>query len=289
MADKFCGNCGAKVEWGSGQSSPLPEDSRSQSLQCSLCGNLNPPTVIYCEVCGAALTRQRSSSQSHQKNLPQSLRQKKPSASGASIKPRSFRFLQSWKLTVGLGVVFAGVLVVAALSRNPTDRLRGGLPSQAKNLSTDGGQALHEIEHLQKVVDANPGDMESTLQLANRLHDVKFFPRAVTMYQRYLKVNSANPDARVDLGICFFEMALADSSRRSTYFHAARSEMEKALTYNPKHQLAYFNLGIVSLQSGDLEEANTLFKKCVDLNPNSETGKRAQQLYNQHQLNTLTR
>jgi len=217
------------------------------------------------------------------------LKQKKASPSGGSRNPQSFRFLQSWKVTVGFGVVFAGVLVIAALSRNPNDRLRGSTSPQARNLSTEAGQTLGEIEQLQRVVDTNPGDMESTLRLANLLHDVRFFPRAVTMYQRYLKVNAANPDARVDLGICFFEMALADSSRRSEYLHAARGEMEKALTYDSKHQLAYFNLGIVNLQGGNLEEANTLFKKCVDLNPNSETGKRAQQLYNQHQFNTLTR
>ena len=281
---RFCGNCGTRIE---GElSRELPAREETDSFQCSLCGNVNPPGTVYCDACGATMAPQAASRHTPRLQTP---KQRKPQAPEHSRKTQVLGLLQSWKVTVGLGVVFLGVLVVVALSRNPNDPFGENKTPVPRISSPETGPALREIEQLQKVVDANPNDMDATLQLANRLHDIKFFPRALTLYQRYLKVNPANVDARVDLGICYFELGLADSSRRPEYMREARREMEKALTENPKHQLAYFNLGIVSLHSGSIEEANTLFKKCFDLNPNSETGKRAQQLYSQHQFNTLTR
>jgi tetratricopeptide (TPR) repeat protein len=118
--------------------------------------------------------------------------------------------------------------------------------------------------------------------LANRLHDARAFPGAVSMYERYLKLNPSNPDARVDLGISYFELALGDSLRREEYFGLARKEMQQALQYAPSHQLAHFNLGIVSLHTGDMMGANEWFRKCVKIDPNSEIGKKAQTLINQH-------
>lgn len=142
---------------------------------------------------------------------------------------------------------------------------------------------IAEIEQLQKRVDANPDDVEAVLTLANRLHDVQMFPRAITMYEKYLQRKPEDTDARVDLGICFFEMGLADEAQREEYFTKAREEMKQALVANPKHQLAHFNLGIVYLRSGNMEESNAWFRKCYELDPNSETGKRARELYTQHQ------
>jgi predicted TPR repeat methyltransferase len=74
---------------------------------------------------------------------------------------------------------------------------------------------------------------------------------------------------------------MADSEHRDQYFGEASREMQKALTYAPKHQLACFNLGMVSLHSGDMTKAREWFGKCVEINPTSESGQRAQQLINQ--------
>lgn len=284
--DIFCANCGTRIEWQTGSeaiSVLSPTGSpQSQTFQCSLCGHINPPEAPYCEVCGAAQITQGV--KTHQKNRSQFSKVKHKPELGNSSQRRIFQFLQSWKLTLGLALVFFIVLMVFGLSRNQNEFIHRDLPQQTADLPMQAQQTLKEIERLQQVVETNPSDMGSTLRLANLLHDVKFFPRSVMMYQRYLKSNPSNPDARVDLGVCYFEMSLADSTHKTELLQTARSEMEKALTYSPKHQHAYFNLGIVSLHSGNLEEANKFFKKCVDLNPTSETGKRARQLYTQHQF-----
>jgi len=97
--------------------------------------------------------------------------------------------------------------------------------------------------------------------------------QAIIYYKKYLVLNEKDPDARVDLGICYFEQG--DKDR-------AIAEMKRAITYAPKHQLAYFNLGIVTLSSGNLEEAASWFKKCIEVAPGTETARRAQELISQH-------
>lgn len=263
QGDRFCSNCGKETA----------QDVRPESDndRCPVCGTVNDPQVQYCASCGALLPhRSRSSS------VPQQEPRKEhtPSASQSIV-----RFLQSWKLTLGLAAVFVVVLVIIGTSRNQETHVHNA----TGDFSAHAQQIMEEIGQLQKRVEENPDDTGAMLRLANRLHDVRMFARAITVYEEYLKRKPDDTDARVDLGICFFEVGLADEAKREEYFTKAREEMQKALTYNPKHQLAHFNLGIVYLRSGDMRESNSWFKKCYELDPNSETGKRALELYTQHQ------
>jgi tetratricopeptide (TPR) repeat protein len=130
-----------------------------------------------------------------------------------------------------------------------------------------------EIQELENSVAANPDNMGLTLQLANALHDGLLYERAVPYYQSYLKSNPKDADARVDLGICYKELGK---------YTDAENEMKTALHYVPNHLHAHFNLGIVYLSEGNIEESNKWFKRTVALDPNSEVGKRAQQLLTQH-------
>jgi lipoprotein NlpI len=58
--------------------------------------------------------------------------------------------------------------------------------------------------------------------------------------------------------------------------------MQKAISYAPKHQLAYFNLGIVTLQGGDMQGSQEWFAKCIAIDSTTESARRAQQLMQQH-------
>jgi Tfp pilus assembly protein PilF len=98
-------------------------------------------------------------------------------------------------------------------------------------------------------------------------------PRAIDTYNKYLHLKPADADARVDLGICYYESG--DSP-------TALKEMQTALTYDPKHQMALFNLGIVTLNQGNLAQSNEWFKKAIAVNPNTQVGQRAQQILTQH-------
>ena len=115
--------------------------------------------------------------------------------------------------------------------------------------------------------------MQLMLELANLSHDGRFYDKAIAYYKRYLEKNPKDVDARVDLGICYYDTGKFDE---------ARKQMETGLKYDPKHLQGHFNLGIVNLGAGRVKEANEWFNKTIALAPNSDVGRRAKQLLEQH-------
>lgn len=268
QSDKFCGACGLKISWSaSDDPAPPPPAPPGGGATCPFCGSQNSSGSAFCESCGSALGGQG-----------------KPKPKAAPKTPKrpqqSLSFFQSWKFTALIGAVLIGTIVL--LRNSGKDPEKPPMPAV-----TSGPQAaamMSQIESLERAVEAHPGDTLSLLRLANLLYDARLFPRATVMYGRYLKENPANADARVDMGVAYFEMSFLDSLKAGEYIRRAAREMETALTYVPKHQLACFNLGIINFHTGDNERALGWFKKCVSIDPNSETGKRAQQFFTQHQL-----
>jgi tetratricopeptide (TPR) repeat protein len=112
---------------------------------------------------------------------------------------------------------------------------------------------------------------------------------AIDAYTRYLQLKPADPNARVDLGICYFELGRSDSTQSPKLFQAAVREMKTAIASAPTHQPAAFNLGVVSLFMGDTDEATKWFRKTIDLGPDTELGRRAKNLLEQHAFPSSTR
>lgn len=141
---------------------------------------------------------------------------------------------------------------------------------------------LKEIESLEKIVKDNPQDYESILKLAHLYQDTGQLEKSIENYRLYLQKFPENADARIDLGVSYYQMAFKDQSQREKYFSDAISEMEQALKYDPKHQLGHFNLGIVNLQSGKIDIARKWFKECIAISPNTPVAQRAMEILNQH-------
>jgi tetratricopeptide (TPR) repeat protein len=144
-----------------------------------------------------------------------------------------------------------------------------------------------EIDRLQTTVDAEPNNAAALLQLANKLHDQsatspQLLFRSVEAYKKYLVLKPDDPDARVDLGICYFYLTRIDTVNASQLISMALNEMQTVAKAHPNHQGAAFNIGIVSLNVGNTEESSTWFKKAVEINPNSDMGARAKKLLEQH-------
>ena len=99
------------------------------------------------------------------------------------------------------------------------------------------------------------------------------FESAIINYKTYLEKNPSDADARVDMGVCYFSLK---------NYNEAISEMKKAVQYSPKHQLAYINLGIVSMSAGSSDDAKKFWQKAVDLDPGSENGLKAKELLESH-------
>lgn len=270
LNDKFCATCGTAVEWDRENDVADEIPSVPSTVICSSCGILNASENAVCSGCGTPLTRATLFSQT--KGLT------KERKSGAQRQPggraQRRRKVESWQMLSIAGLIVVAVLIAIGVFRNPPTEVSKQDQSSDVNAGTGVSSTLvSDIETLQKRADANPGDAEALLHLANALHDAKFMPRAIATYQKYLKIRPKDADARVDMGICYYESG--DSP-------AALKEMQTALTYDPKHQMAMFNLGIVTLNQGNLALSNKWFKKAVAVNPGTQIGQRAQQILTQH-------
>jgi cytochrome c-type biogenesis protein CcmH/NrfG len=270
-SDKFCSSCGVPIDWPSqslpSRSSPLqPEQPVTDSVTCTACGHVNSSEKDHCVSCGAVLRKKRI------EKAVGTPPPKETRNSGSAIS-----FFQSWKFTLIAAVLLIGAVLFYSTTRKSN-------PHAGAPLSPGEESAIQEIETLQKRVDSTPGDTVSLLRLANLLQDVRFYTRAITTYQRYLMLVPQNADAWVDVGTSFFALSFEDSTRRVEYLASARQEILKALEVTPRHQLAYFNLGIIELHSGNIDKATEAFKKCIVIDANSDAGKKAAQFLTQHPL-----
>ncbi len=133
--------------------------------------------------------------------------------------------------------------------------------------------ALPHIQELEQRANAEPDNLELRRELANHLMDNRFYDKAIAVYRQVLDKVPNDANVRVDMGICYKETGDLVSAER---------EMLEALKLQPRHLHGHFNLGIVRLVQGDVTGAAEWFRKTHDLEPNSELGKRAKQLLDQH-------
>jgi Tfp pilus assembly protein PilF len=145
--------------------------------------------------------------------------------------------------------------------------------------SAGGG---NHIATLEQAVRDRPADPDVLLALANGLHDHREWERAIETYQKYLQMNPGNPDARVDMGICDFELSRAKPEMGEEYFGKAVGEMETALKESPKHVPAAFNLGVIYLQRGAVQQSNEWFRRAIAIDKNHPLAQRAQRMLEQH-------
>jgi len=276
--DLHCGKCGSLLER-AGESSPASSPAPAEvSRRCDVCGNENKNAGSYCESCGSRLSGSLATSptprRAQKKNRQPSLKAKKVASVGR---------LEPWQIV-------AGIVIVALIAFFVYSELIRDVPKGEAHVHDNvppPAVSMQEIDRLQAIVDANASDAPSLLRLANVLHDnaiqdSRFLLRAIETYKKYLALQPANPDARVDLGICYFEMGRVDSANSAKLFATAIQEMESALRFSPTHQPAAYNLGIVNLNAGNLEQSNKWMKKAMELNPQSELGQRAQRILEQH-------
>jgi tetratricopeptide (TPR) repeat protein len=240
---------------------------------CPQCGSALARTDLLCPSCGVAVdwedgeTSVETASQKYTSKIK--MHGNTPQSNKSSI---------SWtsKSILGAAAVIALIIIAYEVmdERRPGE---GAIQQPASQPMSAAVQMAPEIQDLENRVAAQPNDMTLTLQLANLLHDGQFFEKAIPFYKKYLMKNPGDANARVDMGICMKELGK---------FSDAKNEMKTALHYVPNHLFAHYNLGIVCLSEGNIQESNTWFKKTVALDPASEVGKRAQQLLTQHNSQT---
>lgn len=289
----FCPKCGTKLQLASSQQ---PAISQPSVITCPTCGFQNPVGNKSCESCGSYL-KSSERSQSEISGVPvapvnmpgpepprsveassrNEKRKEVKSQSSVARSQQKFRLTTTQVVSIVAAVLLGSILVygiVSTKSVTPQQDNTAGLDAQQQATANQpSADVLHEIDRLRQVVDKNPDDLVSTLRLSNMLQDNGFYDQAVVYYKRYLAKIPDNVDARVDYGVTLFE---------GGHTQDAIEQLTQALKMNPRHQIGYYNLGIVYLNAGEFDKANAAFKKCVSLDPNSDIGKKAQQTLEQH-------
>ncbi len=182
--------------------------------------------------------------------------------------------MPSWlrSLLAAFGI-FCVVVIIFEVMQLPSGTVQQRQDQHQEHTAVTDPAVLDRIAMLEKALSADPSNADLLLQMANSLHDAKFYPRAIETYKKYLAVDPKNHDARVDLGICYFETG---NDKQAVI------EIESVIKKQPKHQMAVFNLGIIQLSLQNMPEAKKWLKKCVELDPQSTAGLRAQQILQQH-------
>ncbi len=274
---KFCPNCGSKIY--SGNTSFSKTETESVDLViCKNCGEKNPKENVECYSCGVPLGGNKIKKQGRPKQeVKKNDRKKSTSENFSNNKSviKEEKVLDNKKILIissAIVVVFIFALVASGVFDSGVQENVSQMSNQSSNSSVNLAN-LEEITQLENKVSADPDDLESTLHLAHLQQDAGLSEKAIINYKKYLTKFPKNADARVDMAICFYN--LGD-------YTTAISEMETAIKYQPKHQIAYLNLGIVNLAAQNLEVSKDWFKKTAELDPNTEAGKRAQELLSSH-------
>ena len=267
-----CPSCGKPVEWPGQAASEGVGGVASAGTACPKCGSENAVDADFCGSCGVKLKAQETVSPGKQQSGQARSATKQGKARVEKKNRESSSPMFSWKVISGfLGLL---LILVVALELFPSRDQQTTKQTSTTSLAPAANmQLVNQISDLEKRVAANPDDMRSLLTLANVCQDGRFFDKAIAQYRKYLEKNPRDANARVDMGICYFETSSLEE---------ARKEMEMALKSDPKHVAAHFNLGIVSLRAGKIKEANEWFKKTIALAPNTDMGQQAKQILEQH-------
>ncbi len=258
--DTVCPSCGAALDF-----------SGSSRVACPSCGHRNAPGRKTCESCGARLVARGNAGEV---SRPEG-RKKRVSEGKRRTEP--------WMYVAGVSILALVAYVVWLALQTPSSSLSGGagtpVAPQAPVIQPGGGE---QIAVLEQAVHDRPGDEQALLALANGLHDHREWERAIGAYREYLQKNPGNPDARVDLGICYFELSRAKPESAEVNFSKAVSEMEAALKSSPRHVPAAYNLGVIYLQRGDIQKSNEWFRRAIAIDKSHPLAQRAQRMLEQH-------
>ncbi len=294
---KFCPECGFELEKIRNDKSAedqisiqaLKETGFVEKKICDNCGEENDVENIICSGCGVRLTgittgKFEANSIGQQENVSRNVKSKpviKPgnsknnkseSKTSTNAKIKSLNKAKTITI-IAVGVCIAFVILIFSGLLNSII-----VPGNTANTNTNQNSgvdlsSIQKINDLESVVKNNPLDTTSILELAQLKNDAGMFEQAIANYKQYLSLVPKDANARIDMGICYYNLQNYDT---------AINEMERALKYNPNHQIGNLDLGIVNLAAGKMEKSKEWLKKTIEIDPNSKSGKKAQQLLSSH-------
>lgn len=141
-----------------------------------------------------------------------------------------------------------------------------GMPSLDDMKQMADKQAAPLLEKLKK--DRNNADLLNQLGVTYRA--AHQFKTAVDYYQKALAINPENVGARTDLASCLYYLGDVDG---------ALAELNKSLTYNPRHTGTLVNIGIIRWKGkNDVDGAVAAWQRALKLNPDAQSKELIQHL-----------
>lgn len=126
--------------------------------------------------------------------------------------------------------------------------------------------------YFEQIAEANPTE-KNWINAAFRFYDAfrlmndsvyrkMYVDKAISSYKKVLAINSKNLDAKTDLGICYAE---GTSSPMEGIMM-----LREVVNENPNHEMAQYNLGILSVKSSQYEKAVERFEKVLEINSSNK-------------------
>ena len=116
-----------------------------------------------------------------------------------------------------------------------------------------------QVEPLLAKLQADPKNADLLNQVGNVYRLTHQFQTAATYYEKSLDVNPRNVGPRTDLASCLYYQGDVDG---------AIAQLEKSLTYDPKHAGTLLNLGLIRLQGkNDSAGAIDAWSRLLKTNP----------------------
>ena len=203
---------------------------------CNECGYKFEKEYKFCPECG---TKVSGSKNSKSKNV-----ESKVATNGdKTLNPKVlYGILIGGFAVIAIIILTSGILDSAPVNTSVMNQNQV-VPNPSSGVNLNNMQMINDLE---AKIKQNPEDYKSLLELAHLKNDSGLFEAAIQNYKTYLDKNPKDADARVDMGVCYFN--LQDYS-------SAIKEMETALTYVPNHQIAHLNLSVVNLSAGNIEKS----------------------------------
>ena len=186
-------------------------------------------------------------------------------------------------LTIALAAVIILVIVASQNSDETTgvsSELNQDMPNDDvhKNLMKQGSnqpskenvseEYRNKMAELKAEVEKNPDDTLALKRYADFLSAAHNMNDAITYYEKILKVDPKREDIHFALAVIYYHKQ--DYAR-------CEDENNQVLSFEPKNQMALYNLGAVAATRGEINKAKDFWNQVIAIDSESETGKLAQE------------
>lgn len=297
---KFCPSCGNSQEV---QQAESKDEIRKVIVKtCTQCGDDNDSTNDYCSGCGISLAdinpvekqitisvpvpspvneTQAPAVQSWVKTdkKQEANKEKKKPAPAKTVKQNEV-VVEKTSNTKSIAML-SGAIVILALAilfaSGVFETETAAPPAAVEHQHAEEGGVdlalMQQLGEMENRVKAQPENLEMMLELAHGFNDAGVADKAIFYYQKYLGLKPQSPEVIIDMGTCYFNLKK---------FEQADSIMRTALKLAPDHPIGLYNLGIVNLSKGDVNESKKWFERVIKVHPNSKQAEQAKKILESH-------